>query len=95
MVDKIRDLDLGGGAVEDVVVLDPLSNSSFFGTNEDGVPTAAKKDSAGNYHLEGDVMVATPAMTRSKLLSLSIYMFSRKSTQTGYNTIQYKFKKIM
>jgi len=81
LCDKIRDLDLGGGGVEDVVIIDPLSNSSFFGTDSDGVPVAAKKDGAGKYHLEGDVMVATPAMIRSKLKLLSNRLPSDKNIQ--------------
>jgi len=81
MCNKIRDLDLGGGAVEDVVIIDPLSNSSFYGTNDDGVPVAAKKDSAGRYHLEGDIMVATPTMIRSKLKLLSNLLPSDKNIQ--------------
>jgi len=78
LCNKIRDTNLGEGG-EDVVILDPLSNSAFFGTGEDAVPVAAKKDGAGKYHLEGDIMVATPAMARSKLKLLSNLLPSDKN----------------
>jgi len=81
MCNKIRDLDVGEGGIDDVVVIDLLSNSSFFGTSEDGVPEIAKKDGAGKYHIEGDIMVATPAMARAKLKLLSNLLPSDKNIQ--------------
>jgi hypothetical protein len=45
----------------DTVVIDPMSNSAFLGTDDDGLPTPAEKsDEDGRYHLFGDLQLALP-----------------------------------
>ncbi len=45
----------------DTVVIDPMSNSAFLGTDEDGLPIPAKKfEEDGRYHLSGDLQLAPP-----------------------------------
>jgi hypothetical protein len=46
----------------DTVVIDPMSNSAFLGTDEDGLPIPAEKsDEDGRYHLYGDLQLAPPS----------------------------------
>jgi len=45
----------------DTVVIDPMSNSAYLGTDEDGLPIPAEKsDEDGRYHLYGDLQLAPP-----------------------------------
>ncbi len=45
----------------DTVVIDPMSNSAFLGTDEDGLPIPAKKfEEDGRYHLSGDLQLTHP-----------------------------------
>jgi hypothetical protein len=45
----------------DTVVIDPMSNSAFLGTDEDGLPIPAEKsEEDGRYHLVGDLQLAPP-----------------------------------
>ncbi len=47
----------------DTVVIDPMSNSVFLGTDEDGLPIPAKKfEEDGQYHLSGDLQLAPPPL---------------------------------
>ncbi len=49
----------------DRVVIDPMSNSAYLGTDEDELPIPAKKsDEDGRYHLFGDLQLAP--LLRSK-----------------------------
>jgi hypothetical protein len=44
------------------VVIDPMSNSAYLGTDEDGLPIPAEKsDEDGQYHLFGDLQLAPSA----------------------------------
>jgi hypothetical protein len=46
----------------DTVVNDPMSNSAFLGTDEDGLPIPAEKsEEDGRYHLIGDLQLAPPS----------------------------------
>ncbi len=46
----------------DTVVIDPMSNSAYLGTDEDGLPIPAEKsDEDGRYHLYGDLQLAPPS----------------------------------
>jgi hypothetical protein len=43
----------------DTVVIDPMSNSAYVGTGEDGLPIPAEKsDEDGRYHLYSDLQLA-------------------------------------
>jgi hypothetical protein len=45
----------------DTVLIDPMSNSAYLGTDEDGLPIPAEKsDEDGRYHLYGDLQLAPP-----------------------------------
>ncbi len=45
----------------DTVVIDPMSNSAYLGTDEDGLPIPSdKSDEDGRYHLLGDLQLAPP-----------------------------------
>ncbi len=45
----------------DTVVIDPMSNSAYVGTDEDGLPIPAEKsDEDGRHHLYGDLQLAPP-----------------------------------
>jgi hypothetical protein len=45
----------------DTVVIDPMSNSAFLGTDEDVLPIPAEKsEEDGRYHLVGDLQLAPP-----------------------------------
>jgi hypothetical protein len=45
----------------DTVVIDPMANSAYLGTDEDGLPIPAEKsDEDGRYHLFGDLQLAPP-----------------------------------
>ncbi len=58
LCDTLRQLNL---TEKDTVVIDPMSNSAFLGTYEDGLPIpAAKSVVDGQYHLEGDLQLAPP-----------------------------------
>jgi hypothetical protein len=52
----------------DTVIIDPMSNSAFLGTDEDGLPIPAEKsEEDGQYHLNGDLQLAPPPAFRSCL----------------------------
>ncbi len=56
LCDTLRKLNL---TEKDTVVIDPMSNSAFLGTDEDGLPIpAAKSVEDGQYHLEGDLQLS-------------------------------------
>jgi hypothetical protein len=45
----------------DTVVIDPISNSAYLGTDEDGLPIPAEiSDEDGRYHLHGDLQHSPP-----------------------------------
>jgi hypothetical protein len=47
----------------DTVVIDPMSNSAYLGTDEDGLPIPVEKsDEDGRYHLFGDLQLAPPPL---------------------------------
>ncbi len=52
---------------DDNLVLDLLSNSSFMGTDEEGLPTPAMVGEGGTYHIPGSLLVA-PASAVTKIL---------------------------
>ncbi len=61
LCDTLRKLNL---TEKDTVVIDPMSNSAFLGTDEDLLPIpAAKSVEEGQYHLEGDLQLAPPPST--------------------------------
>ena len=46
----------------DTVIIDPMSNSAYLGTDEDGLPIPTEKsDEDGRYHLLGDLQLAPPS----------------------------------
>jgi hypothetical protein len=46
----------------DTVVIDPMLNSAYLGTDEDELPIPAEKsDEDGRYHLLGDLQLAPPS----------------------------------
>ncbi len=46
----------------DTVVIDPMSNSAYLGTDEDGLPIPVdKSDEDGRYHLLGNLQLAPPS----------------------------------
>jgi hypothetical protein len=50
----------------DTVVIDPMSNSAYLGTDEDGLPIPAEKsDEDGRYHLLGDLQLAPPPLSKT------------------------------
>jgi hypothetical protein len=51
----------------DVVVFDPLSNSAFCGTDDEGAPKTISKDHTGKYHCEGHLSTITSQMCSIKL----------------------------
>jgi hypothetical protein len=52
----------------DTVVIDPMSNSAYVGTDEDGLPIPAEKsDEDGRYHLYGDLQLAPPSVFKNCL----------------------------
>jgi hypothetical protein len=54
----------------DTVVLDPLSNNAFCGTNSDGVPEPMFKDCSGKYHCPGSLSMITQHMSKKILAGL-------------------------
>jgi hypothetical protein len=56
LCDTLKKLNL---TEKDTVVKDPMSNSAYLGTDEDGLPIpAAKSAEDGRYHLAGDLQLA-------------------------------------
>ena len=52
----------------DTVVIDPMSNSAYLGTDEDGLPIPAEKsDEDGRYHLYGYLQLAPPSAFKNCL----------------------------
>jgi hypothetical protein len=52
----------------DTVVIDPMSNSAYLGTDQDGLPIPPEKsDKDGRYHLYGDLQLAPPAAFKNCL----------------------------
>ncbi len=55
----------------DTVVIDPMSNSAYLGTDEDGLPIPAEKsDEDGRYHLLGDLQLAPPSAFKNCLKNM-------------------------
>jgi hypothetical protein len=52
---------------DDRLVLDLLSNSTFMGTDVDGLPTAAVQGEGGTYHIPGSLTVAPVPVTKKIL----------------------------
>ncbi len=52
---------------DDSLVLDLLSNSSFMGTDEEGLPTPATAGEGGTYHIPGS-LVTSPGPAIKKIL---------------------------
>ncbi len=47
----------------DTVVINPMSNSAYLGTDEDGLPIPVEKsDEGGRYHMYGDLQLAPPPL---------------------------------
>ncbi len=53
---------------DDTVILDLLSNSSFMGTDEEGLPTPATAGEGGTYHIPGS-LVTSPGPAIKKILA--------------------------
>ncbi len=68
---RITGLDIGTSTIEDVVVLDLLSNSAYGGTDEEGCPQPAQKLSDGKWHVIGDITPQPPSVIRAKLKIIS------------------------
>jgi hypothetical protein len=56
---------------EDRLVLDLLSNSTFMGTDVDGLPTASVQGEGGTYHIPGSLTVALVPVTKKILANCS------------------------
>ncbi len=56
---------------DDTVILDLLSNSSFMGTDEEGLPTPATAGEGGTYHIPGS-LVTSPGPAIKKILPTAI-----------------------
>jgi hypothetical protein len=56
---------------EDSLVLDLLSNSTFMGTDVDGLPTASVQGEGGTYHIPGSLTVAPVPVTKNILANCS------------------------
>ncbi len=56
---------------EDRLVLDLLSNSTFMGTDLDGLPTAAVQGEGGTYHIPGSLTLAPVPVTKKILANCS------------------------
>jgi hypothetical protein len=52
---------------DDSLVLDLLSNSTFMGTDVDGLPTASVQGEGGTYHIPGSLTVAPVPITKKIL----------------------------
>jgi hypothetical protein len=52
---------------DDSLVLDLLSNSTFMGTDGDGLPTASVQGEGGTYHITGSLTVAPVPVTKKIL----------------------------
>jgi hypothetical protein len=67
-VEKLRtqlsQINPGSG---DFIVIDPLSNSAFCGTGDDGAPVPVYKDSNGRYHCPGSLSVITSHVIKKVL----------------------------
>jgi hypothetical protein len=55
----------------DFIVIDPLSNSAFCGTGDDGAPVQLSRDSNGKYHCPGSLSVITSHMIKKALNGFS------------------------
>jgi hypothetical protein len=55
----------------DTIIIDPLSNSAFCGTDADGAPEQMYRDSTGKYHCPGYLSVITRHMAKKVLDSLA------------------------
>jgi hypothetical protein len=56
---------------DDRLVLDLLSNSTFMGTDLDGLPTASVQGEGGTYHIPGSLTVAPVPVTKKILANCS------------------------
>jgi hypothetical protein len=56
---------------DDRLVLDLLSNSTFMGTDLDGLPTAPVQGEGGTYHIPGSLTVAPVPVTKKILANCS------------------------
>jgi hypothetical protein len=55
----------------DTVVIDPMSNSAYLGTDEDGLPIPAEKSEEDRrYHLLGDLQLAPPSAFKNCLKNM-------------------------
>jgi hypothetical protein len=55
----------------DTVVIDPMSNSAYLGTDEDGLPIPAEKSEEDRrYHLFGDLQLAPPSAFKNCLKNM-------------------------
>jgi hypothetical protein len=55
----------------DFIVIDPLSNSAFCGTGDDGAPVQLSRDSNGKYHCPGSLSVITSHMIKKAMSSFN------------------------
>jgi hypothetical protein len=65
---QLSQINPGSG---DYVVIDPLSNSAFCGTGDDGAPVQLYRDNNGKYHCTGSLSVITSHMVKKVLSSFT------------------------
>ncbi len=72
----------------DTVVIDPMSNSAYVGTDEDGLPIPAEKsDEDGRYHLYGDLQLAPPSAFKNCLKQMEkVLAFGRCKSRLCHST---------
>jgi hypothetical protein len=66
---------------EGPVILDLLSNSSFMGTNEDGMPLQMMPMGDGKYHVPGSLIPTTMSIIRKTLQSCDCIAAADKNSQ--------------
>ncbi len=71
----------------DTVIIDPMSNSAYLGTDEDGLPIPAEKsDEDGRYYLYGDLQLAPPSAFKNALKNMEkmlVYVGNAKSSSSS------------
>jgi hypothetical protein len=65
---QLAQINPGSG---DYIVINPLSNSAFCGTGDDGAPVQLSRDSNGKYHCLGSLSVITSQKIKKAMSSFS------------------------
>ncbi len=79
LADKLLELKFGK---KDTVVVDLLSNVVFMGTDNDGLPTEARRAEDSSYHVFGSLTIAPPSLTKKVLAGCSKIAHALKETGT-------------